>query len=103
MGAYFTSQPIPPRKSRWFVLVRFLWLGSWRVAFFEDDRVRQLPLGLTFAFADKLVRIFEEWGVSRTMSDRADLEAKIESHSQGEFWISLGTEQYQKLKVAKRR
>lgn len=98
---HFTQQPMTPRKTRWFILVRFFWLGSWQVAFFEDDQITQLPLTLTFAFADKLFDLYEQWGVSKTMSDRAVLEALIESHTRGEFWINVGAEAYQKLRVAK--
>jgi hypothetical protein len=62
-----------------------------------------VPLQLTFAFADKLLLLHEQWGVSNTLSDRAQLEAKIESHTQGEFWINIGAEEYQKLRAEKRR
>ena len=102
MSMHFTQQSMTPRKARWFILVRFFWLGAWQVAFFEDDQITQLPLHLTFAFADKLFDLYEQWGVSKTMSDRAGLEALVESHTRGEFWINLGAEEYGKLKIARR-
>jgi len=103
MNMHFTQQPWRPRKKRWFVLVRFLWMGAWQVAFYDEDGTTQLPLQLTFAFSEKLIALHEGWGVSKTLSDRADFEAKIESHTHGEFWVSLGPEEYEKLRIAKRR
>jgi hypothetical protein len=90
------------KKNRFFILMRFIWLGGWQVAFFEEDQHTQIPLQLTFAHADKILEIHERWGAMRTMSERANIEAAIEQSRKGETWINLSVEEYQKLQIAKR-
>ena len=99
---YYTQQPIKPRQNRWFVLVRFCWLNGWQVTFFDEDQITQHPMRLFFAYADKLIELYEKWGSGRTLSGRSALEAAIEQGRKGEFWINVGAEEYRKI-VSTRR
>lgn len=89
------------KRTRWFILVRFLWFGSWHVAFFEEDQKTQLPVRVRLDTDDRLRELHEKWGVARTMSDRTSLEVQLAGRQAGEFWINIGRDEYLKLRIAR--
>ena len=76
--------------------------NGWHISFLEEDCRTSLPLKLTFAYADKIMEMYERWGTSRLLEDRAAVLHGIEI-GRGAIWLRLTPEEYAKLKSVKPR
>ena len=70
---------------------------GWYCQFLEPDLKTSLPRKLTFKDSEKVVEMYDRFGVDKKLEDRAALEYGI-NQGRGSVWLSLTPEQYGKLK-----
>jgi len=101
MGMGYVNQGAvtrPPARHR--VYMSFFVRHGWQVQFMEADLKTVLPRLLVFAESDKLLEIFERWGVDRKMEDRSAFEYAIRV-GRGGIYLDLSHEEYLKLRIGR--
>lgn len=91
------NQKRPQARRR--VLLNYMLRGGYQISFLEEDCRTPLPLKLTFADAGKIIEMQTRWGELRTLEAIKDTERALAMGRPGSFWLSLSTEEHQKLLV----
>ena len=91
--------PRPPARHR--VYMSFFARAGWQIQFMETDLKTVLPRQLVFADSDKLLEMFDRWGVDRKQEDRTAFEYAIKV-GRGGIYLDLSHEEYLKLRIGRR-